>query len=82
MVWEQGLQTAIQSPLGGTKLSWDVRERDRPYGSKQQWFDLVADDLAVENERLVGLGAFSLGAEGETVVLADPGGNRFTLSPL
>lgn len=82
LVWEQGLQTAIQSPLGGTKLSWDVRERDRPYGSKQQWFDLVADDLAVENERLVGLGAFSLGAEGETVVLADAGGNRFTLSPL
>lgn len=79
LVWDQGLQTAIQSPLGGTKLSWDVREVSRPYGPKRQWFDLVASDLDAEVTRLVDLGATRLGREGGVVLMAEPGGNKFSI---
>jgi predicted enzyme related to lactoylglutathione lyase len=81
LVWEQGLQTAIQHPSGGTKLSWDIRDQDRPYGSKQQWLHLVADDVDDERARLVGLGALRVEADEDALVMTDPGGNRFTLSP-
>ena len=27
LVWDHRLQTAIQSPLGGTKISWDSEDR-------------------------------------------------------
>jgi len=81
LVWEQGLQTAIQHPSGGTKLSWDIRDQDTPYGSKQQWLHLVADDVDDERARLVGLGALRVEADEDALVMTDPGGNRFTLSP-
>jgi hypothetical protein len=41
-------------------------------------FDLVADDLEAEVERLVGLGA-TVVARGDDVELADPDGNEFHL---
>lgn len=80
LVWDRGNQTAIQSPRGGTKLSWDVRT-DRTYGTKRQWFETVADDLAGEVERLMELGATHLGERVGSIVMADPGGNEFTISP-
>ena len=82
LVWDQGLQTAIQSPLGGTKLSWDVRTGMRPYGSKRQWFELVADDPIAEAERLTRLGATLLSARDGVFVMSDPGGNEFTVEGL
>ncbi len=82
LVWDRGNQTVIQSPLGGTKLSWDVRTGMRPYGTKRQWFDLTAGDPAAEVARLVGLGANRLGEREDAVVMADPGGTEFTVNPL
>lgn len=80
LVWDEGEQTAVQSPLGGTKISWDL------WGSPQtrsrrnrQRFDLVAADLISELDRLVALGATRLLDLPDGVELADPGGNEFGL---
>lgn len=80
LVWDEGEQTAIQSPLGGTKIAWDAGDGS-PAGSgdpgNRQCFDLVSDDLAADVERLLLLGA----ARGERlrdgVQLVDPDANQF-----
>lgn len=76
LVWDEGEQTAVQSPLGGTKISWDSwggPPRDRT----RHWFDLVADDPAGEVERLVALGAVVLARTPAAHELADPDGGAF-----
>jgi catechol 2,3-dioxygenase-like lactoylglutathione lyase family enzyme len=74
LVWDEGDETAIQSPHGGTKVAWsgdDARAK-----STRQRFDLaVVGDLATEAERLVALGA-TRGGDG---VLADPDGMEIRL---
>ena len=42
LVWDRGEQTAVQSPLGGTKLSWDALDLALHRGRRRQTFDLVA----------------------------------------
>jgi catechol 2,3-dioxygenase-like lactoylglutathione lyase family enzyme/predicted enzyme related to lactoylglutathione lyase len=79
LVWEEGDQTGIQSPLGGTKISWDVRSGSRPYGSKRQRFDLETNDLAGEVARLTEMGATELGRRDGVVEMTDPGGNEFSV---
>ena len=79
LVWERDLQTAIQSPLGGTKLSWDVRSPDRPYGSRTQTFELEAPDVGREAKRLVELGAAESNRFEDGIRLADPDGKPFLL---
>jgi hypothetical protein len=78
LVWDRDGETAIQSPRGGTKVAWG----GPPVTATEtgQRFDLVADDVAAEAERLVSLGATRLasGGDGE-VVLADPDGFAFTV---
>ena len=80
LVWDEGDQTAIQSPRGGTKISFDdwhgLAEAER---NKQQ-FDLAAPDPGVEAERLVALGATVLQRRDDGVDLADPDGNRFSIA--
>jgi hypothetical protein len=82
LVWDHNEQTAVQSPLGGTKISWDswdgsplepknVRNRER--------FDLVTADPISEAERLVSLGATRLSDLPGGVELADPDSNAFLL---
>jgi len=78
LVWERDLQTAIQSPLGGTKLSWDVRTHMRPYGSKRQWFDLVSTGEE-DVQRLIELGATEIERRDTCLVMTDPGGNEFVV---
>ena len=83
LVWDKGEQTAVQSPRGGTKLSWDVWS-DRPTaerrsGRSRQSFDLVTADPLGEAQRLVALGATRLSEPADGVVLADPDGNGFGL---
>jgi len=80
LVWDRGVQTAIQSPAGGTKISWDVRPGPPDYGSRRQWFDLVVADRGAEAERLIGLGAHPVGEADGAVRMVDPGGNEFTLA--
>jgi hypothetical protein len=82
LVWEEGEQTAVQSPSGGTKISWDswggppTQPRN---GRDRQRFDLVTADLISEAERLVALGATRLSDLPGGVALADPDGNEFGL---
>jgi hypothetical protein len=81
IVWDQGPQTAIQSPRGGTKLSWDGPPSPKE-GPDWQRFDLTAidADLADEAARLTAIGATSLGSlTAGVTVLADPDGNEFFL---
>jgi hypothetical protein len=80
LVWDQGKQTAIQSPRGGTKISWDSWPVACKNGRNRQRFDLAASDIAAEVERLVALGATELGDRHGDVELADPDGNEFSVS--
>jgi Glyoxalase-like domain len=82
LVWDDNEETAVQSPLGGTKVSWGGPPVEPKHGRNRQRFDLVTDDdLGAEIERLVSLGATRLGAAvAGGVELADPDGNEFGLS--
>jgi hypothetical protein len=77
LVWDENEQTAVQSPLGGTKISWDAW--GRKYGRNRQRFDLVTADPTGEAERLVSLGATRLRDLSDGVELADPDSNEFGL---
>jgi hypothetical protein len=81
LVWDQDEETAVQSPLGGTKVSWGGPPVAPKNGRNRQRFDLVAADLAVEVARLVALGATRLGDRDGGVELADPDGNEFCVAP-
>ncbi|MER6472875.1 VOC family protein [Streptomyces collinus] len=80
LVWDQDEETAIQSPNGGTKITWGGPPL-MPDPGKDLHFDLAPDgDQQAEVERLVSLGAKRLdsdhGGDGP-VLLADPDGNEF-----
>ncbi len=87
LVWDQDEETAIQSPMGGPKMSWGGPPVT-PKTGRNRWHLHVApadgEDLQAEVDRLVSLGATRLDAgtdeEGqgvERVAMADPGGNEF-----
>jgi len=78
LVWDENEQTAVQSPLGGTKISWDAWN-GRKYGRNRQRFDLVTADPTDEAQRLVSLGATRLRDLPDGVELADPDSNGFGL---
>jgi catechol 2,3-dioxygenase-like lactoylglutathione lyase family enzyme len=83
LVWDQGLQTAIQSPRGGPKISWDGAWLTPQTGKTRLHFDLappVGGDQQEEVDRLVSLGATRIDigqAEVSWVVMADPDGREF-----
>jgi Glyoxalase-like domain len=82
LVWDENEQTAVQSPLGGTKISWDSwggPPVERKTGRNRQRFDLVTADLTSEAERLVSLGATRLSDLPDGIELADPDSNEFRL---
>jgi catechol 2,3-dioxygenase-like lactoylglutathione lyase family enzyme len=82
LVWDRDEQTAIQSPRGGTKISWDAWDgppADARNGRTRQRFDLVTADLAGDAERLIELGATRVADLPDGVALADPDGNEFDL---
>jgi Glyoxalase-like domain len=81
LVWDQDDETAIQSPHGGTKVAWGGPPVAPKRGRNRQRFDLTADDVAAEVERLVALGATRLGDRDAGVELADPDGNEFGVRP-
>lgn len=80
LVWDEGDQTAIQSPLGGTKIAWD-RWDGPPTGSREptnrERFDLVSTQLGEDVERLLSLDASRGNALPDGVELVDPDGNQF-----
>jgi predicted enzyme related to lactoylglutathione lyase len=83
LVWDQGLQTAIRSPRGGPKISWDGAWMTPHTGKSQLHFDLappVHGDQEEEVDRLVSLGATRIDTgqdEVSQVVMADPDGREF-----
>jgi hypothetical protein len=83
LVWDRDAQTAVQSPLGGTKISWDSwgvePPAERKSGRNRQRFDLVTADPASEADRLVSLGAVRLRDLSDGLEMADPDGNEFGL---
>lgn len=78
LVWDEGEQTAIQAPVGGTKVSWDVWPVTYAAGQR---LEIVADgNLGSEMARLVGLGAIHVRTFDDGVaILADPDGTEFRL---
>ncbi len=79
LVWDENEETAVQSPLGGTKVSWGGPPVEPRHGPNRQRFDLISDDPSDEAERLLSLGATRLGDLTDGVELADPDGNEFSL---
>jgi catechol 2,3-dioxygenase-like lactoylglutathione lyase family enzyme len=79
LVWDENEETAVQSPLGGTKVSWGGPPVEPKHGRNRQRFDLVATEPDREADRLVALGATLLSEFDEGLELADPDGNELGL---
>jgi catechol 2,3-dioxygenase-like lactoylglutathione lyase family enzyme len=79
LVWDENQETAVQSPFGGTKISWGGPPVEPKHGRNRQRFDLVTADPSSEAERLITLGAALLADLVDGVELADPDGNEFGL---
>ncbi|MFH7599242.1 VOC family protein [Streptomyces racemochromogenes] len=83
LVWDQDQETAIQSPDGGTKITWGGPPVAPKTGTNRLFLELAlpADaDWAAEVERLVSLGAAPAGTvEGGRALMLDPDGNEFSL---
>ncbi|AGZ42903.1 VOC family protein [Actinoplanes friuliensis] len=81
LVWDQDEETAIQSPQGGSKITWGGPPLMPRHGRDRVHFDLAPDgDQETEAPRLLALGATRLGtAEDGRLLLADPDGNEFCL---
>jgi len=83
LVWDQDLQTAIRSPLGGPKITWGGPPLRPKTGKNRLHFDLApaaSGDQQAAVDRLVSLGATRIDiGQGEVswVVMADPDGNEF-----
>lgn len=84
LVWDHDDETAIQSPLGGTKIAWGGPPVAPLSGRMRQRLDLAvtADELDAELDRLVELGASRLSAGASELALSDPDGNEFRLAVL
>ena len=80
LVWDKNQETAVQSPLGGTKISWGGPPVKPKLGRNRQRLDLVASNLSSEAERLVSLGATFVAKLADGIELADPDGNEFGLT--
>ena len=79
LVWDDSGETAVQSPLGGTKVSWGGPPVEPKRGRNRQRFDLTTADPSREARRLVSLGATLLVDLPDGIELADPDGNEFGL---
>jgi catechol 2,3-dioxygenase-like lactoylglutathione lyase family enzyme len=82
LVWDQDGETAIQSPHGGSKISWGGPPVNPKTGKNRLHLDLVPDggDQQAEVDRLISLGATRIDiGQGDVdwVVMADPDGNEF-----
>ena len=82
LVWDEGDETAVQSPQGGTKIAWGGPGDSVGDSPTRQRFelDLSRGDLGAEVARLVALGATLIEVTGEDALLADPDGYRFRLT--
>ncbi|HWK90949.1 MAG TPA: VOC family protein [Luteimicrobium sp.] len=80
LVWDRDEETAVQSPGGGTKLSWGGEPVDPDAPPQRQRLELATtDDLAGVVDRLVALGATRVDGAAGSVTLADPDGQELLL---
>jgi catechol 2,3-dioxygenase-like lactoylglutathione lyase family enzyme len=83
LVWDQDEETAIQSPSGGSKMSWGGPPVRTKTGKNRLHLDIAPSaggDQEAEIDRLVTLGATRVDiGQGDVswVVMADPDGNEF-----
>ncbi|MFD5448189.1 VOC family protein [Streptomyces sp. NPDC127100] len=83
LVWDQDQETAIQSPGGGTKITWGGPPVAPKKGTNRLCFELALPagaDWEAEAARLVSLGATRTGtgeSAGGRALLLDPDGNEF-----
>ncbi|MFE1643955.1 VOC family protein [Microbacterium sp. P01] len=84
MVWEEGEETAIQSPTGGTKLAWSGDNINPARDNTRQRFILSVDrtELDAELHRLATLGATNAIRVPFGAVLCDPDGIGFEVRVL
>ena len=79
LVWDQDEETAIQSPAGGSKITWSGPPLMPRHGRDRLRFVLSATDLSDAITHLGGLGASLAGQVGDEALLLDPDGNEFHL---
>ncbi|MFG2478713.1 VOC family protein [Streptomyces fagopyri] len=85
LVWDQDQETAIQSPDGGTKITWGGPPVAPKTGTNRLHFELSLPADAgweAEADRLISLGATRTGiGDGDSgrVPMLDPDGNEFSL---
>jgi len=82
LVWDQDGETAIQAPLGGTKVAWGGASSAPDGPTARQRFELVptAGSAQLEADRLASLGATTIGLDAYgDVILTDPGGTELRL---
>jgi hypothetical protein len=83
LVWDENQETAVQSPLGGTKVAWSGQAAPKTVRNTQRFLLAVSGtDPVTEIDRLTALGAtlMSSGADGSSE-LVDPDGNEFCVRP-
>jgi predicted enzyme related to lactoylglutathione lyase len=87
LVWDEDEETAVQSPMGGTKVAWGGPPSAPKPARNRQRLLLATDDHESEVARLLSLGATRVddwdtaGHEGGGTTLADPDGNELRLLP-
>ncbi len=88
LVWDRDQETAVQSPDGGTKISWGGPPLAPKAPVNRLQLELavpVGEERRAEIDRLVALGATRVDNGGDQpdqnarISLADPDGNRFAL---
>ncbi|MGW1159826.1 VOC family protein [Streptomyces sp. NPDC002519] len=85
LVWDQDQETAIQSPNGGTKITWGGPPVAPKTGTNRLYFELAPLGDAgweAEVERLTSLGATRTDTgegDGGRVMMLDPDGNEFSV---
>ena len=72
LVWDQDGETSVQSPAGGTKVSWGGPPIEPLHGRNRQRLELRADDVEAEVARLQSLGASRLEDNDGGVLMSDP----------
>jgi predicted enzyme related to lactoylglutathione lyase len=78
LVWDEDQETAIRSPHGGPKITWGGEQPPAQPVRNRLRFELAAEGVEVEVDRLLALGATDLGRGHDgRAVLADPDGNAF-----
>ncbi len=84
LVWDQDEETAIQSPLGGSKISWGGPPLDVRTTRTRLHFDLAPEgERLMELDRLVSLGANQSDdapCEPGWISMTDPDGNPFCIT--